>query len=191
MKHKPSQISTLRDALTSKMVPVWSVAAVVVVVAVFVAGALAGIGLEREHAKARAEAAVAAPAVRLVGESVRSSWMRAKVTGVRRETGKNPAFKPTEGNVLLVVGIELQNVSQVVLPISPLEQMYVTDSAHVAHIMASASPAKPMRAAEIVPGDTLAGEVAFEVPADSTSNIFHIETGWQNQSPVLVELAVQ
>lgn len=171
-------------------VPLGVVAVMVLVIIVFVAGVVFGIVLEHRAGETRRKAAITAPVTHPVGTAVSGPWTRTTVTAVREETGTNPGFKPSSGNKMMVASVQVQNVSNVVLPFSPLEQMYVADSSNVAHVMASAENTKPLHAASLAPGDTISGDIAFEVPNGSTKNVLHFDPGWQNQAPVLVDLAV-
>jgi hypothetical protein len=79
----------------------------------------------------------------------------------------------------------------VTLPIVPTEQFYVTDDDHHTHLLTVGEIDHPLRAGNLAPQDVLNGQVVFEVPVSTVDPVFHLDTGWRNQVPALIDLAIR
>lgn len=86
--------------------------------------------------------------------------------------------EPEEGYKYLLVDITVENTSSETINISTLLQMYVKDSDHKKYavdIMASMESSSSLPEGELSPGESIRGQVGYQVPENATGLVFALE----------------
>jgi hypothetical protein len=128
-----------------------------------------------------------------IGESIEMNNMVLTVNEISSPAG-DQFTKPTEGYKFLVVDLTLINNSSNAVNISSLMQMYVKDSEarkFSVDIMATTAANGTTPDGEYAPGETIRGQVGYEVPADETQFVFSFEADFWGTGKILVELPLE
>ncbi|MDY6994045.1 MAG: DUF4352 domain-containing protein [Pseudomonadota bacterium] len=128
-----------------------------------------------------------------IGESIEMNDMVLTVNEVSSPAG-DQFTKPSEGYKFLVVDLTLINNSSTAVNISSLMQMFVKDSAgrkFDVDIWATTAGGGTTPDGEYAPGETIRGQVGYEVPADETQFIFVFEADFWGTGKILVDLPLE
>lgn len=123
-----------------------------------------------------------------VGHEVEGQSLTFNLQKVSLDTAGNQAFKPNPGNKFVIVDVSFLNTSQAQIPIVPVTQIYLKDSQGKAYYIAPAPMTAPLMAGNLPAGDKLAGQLAFEVPADDKTANFYFDPGLTNQAPIVYKV---
>lgn len=109
-----------------------------------------------------------------VGETVTLDDLAVTVNGVSNPPGDS-FNRPKEGNQFVVLDITLQNQGAVAMNVSSLLQMWLKDATgqlytidYMAVVAAGGTPPE----GEIAPGETIRGQIGFQVPVDAQNLVF-------------------
>jgi hypothetical protein len=129
-------------------------------------------GAEGEDGKAAKQEKRSVPAKPCeMGEEVRAGGLVLKATGLSRSGGSG-IERPLTGNEFAVVQISVRNAGEGSVVISSLLQMCVTDRSGRVYHAGLYFPAGRLEEGELEGGRTVAGKVAFEVPAKTKDLYF-------------------
>ncbi|MBW6474358.1 MAG: DUF4352 domain-containing protein [Anaerolineaceae bacterium] len=98
---------------------------------------------------------------------------------------------PDEGYNFLMVDITIKNTGTATQNVSTLLQMYVKDSnfkKYTVNIMASMESSSSMPEGELAPGESIRGQVGFQVPVDSKELIFVLEADVISAGKIFISL---
>lgn len=123
-----------------------------------------------------------------VGNAAEGPSLVFNLQKVSQDTVGNQVFIPNLGNKFVIVDVSFLNTSQVQIPIVPVTQIYLKDSSGKSYYIAPAPMAAPLMAGNLPAGDKLAGQLAFEVPADVKTANFYFDPGLTNQPPIVYKV---
>jgi hypothetical protein len=125
-----------------------------------------------------------------VGDTVDLGQVRITVEGFRDVPGTT-VFHPNSGARFVAVDLTLENISQSPLSVSSLLQMTLKDSSgqtYDLHLGAQAAAGTSPPDGELSPGETLRGEVAYQVPQDAQGLVFVFDPNLVGYGKVRVSL---
>lgn len=125
-----------------------------------------------------------------IGDVVAFENTSLTVNGLSFSTG-NQFNEPEEGYKYLLVDITIENTSSDALNISTLLQMYVKDSDHRKYsvdIMASIESSSSLPEGELSPGESVRGQVGYQVPIDASGLVFALEADMFEFGKIFVDL---
>lgn len=123
-----------------------------------------------------------------VGDQVQSRDYVFTVNSVRKDQGSE-FFKPKDGNVYRVANVTIENKSKDRTNISTLLQMYLKDSESTKYTPTIISSGTTGQVdGELLAGEKVKGDVAFEVPSTATSLKFYFTPEWLSGGTIVVDL---
>ncbi len=112
-----------------------------------------------------------------------------KLSNTHTIDGKDPAFGLDPGRKFLVTTLSVTNKSNETIKLWPSTQTYVRDTEGGSFVMhPTTTIIKPYLAGEIEPGQTVTGELSYDVPVDVTNARLFIDPGWNSMQPVVFAL---
>lgn len=107
------------------------------------------------------------------GEIVVDDRFAFSFNSVRTDTSTVPGFwELAEGDRFVLVSMTFTNRSDDVFELSPISLMHLIDGAGMSYDVTSAPAIKDSLGGPVKPGQTVRGEVAFTLPASTTSATF-------------------
>lgn len=106
------------------------------------------------------------------------------------ETDKQDvAFPLLEGNTMLILDISITNNTVTQQDFYPVNQLFVRDQEggnYAPH--ASIYITNPIPAESLKPGQTVSGQISFEIPKRLTRPLLYVDLGWDNQLPIVYDV---
>lgn len=105
------------------------------------------------------------------------------------ETDSADLALPEGGYTILVFDISVTNNTNGEQDLYPVNQFFVRDQeggTYTPH--ASLHMIRPLEAAPLKSGQTVAGQLAFAVPKRLTRPLLYVDLGWNSQSPVVFDV---
>jgi hypothetical protein len=96
-------------------------------------------------------------------------------------------FAAPEGKQYLILSFTLKNVSKETISILPANDTYVKDSNGNVYSLSPVGLDNPFRAGELLPGDTITGQLSYLVPKDTPLKLY-IDALWSGS---LIAIAVK
>ena len=119
-----------------------------------------------------------------------SSDFEMKLTNTHTIDGNDPAFGLENGHKFLVTTLSVTNKTSETIKLWPAIQTYIRDTQGGSFTMhPTTTITKPYLAGEIAPGQTVTGELSYDVPADLANGRLFIDPGWNSMQPVVFSLA--
>ena len=109
-----------------------------------------------------------------------------RIDNVSRGNGEKGSLNPGAGKTYLIVTLYIKNKTNKVLPVYPLTQTYIKDSAGQTYNIGPAIVKQPFLAGDLAAGDQIKGELAYEIPDNLKSPLFYFEG--LSSSPLIVKL---
>ncbi len=123
-----------------------------------------------------------------VGETARSDIYEMTVSRLVR-VESDVAFPPAAGDDILVVTLKLQNTSHQSLGFFPSIQTYIRDDQGNTYVMhPTLAMADPLPAGDIAAGQTVTGQLSYEIPKKLTTFRLYVDPAWLQMVPVVFEL---
>jgi hypothetical protein len=85
-------------------------------------------------------------------------------------------YQPGTTRKYVIVELEVKNPTALPFNFAPVVQTYLTDSKGYKYEMAPAELPNPIEAGPIAPGETIRGQLSYNVPSDVTVLEFHFVT---------------
>lgn len=128
-----------------------------------------------------------------VGDVIEIGDLRLTVNEVTFPTGDDFS-QPTEGNRFVVVDVSVENHSDTAETISSMLQMQLKDAtgqSYDVNITAQMASGGTSPEGELAPGETLRGQVGFQVPTDATDLLFVFDGDFFGAGKVFVALPTE
>jgi Domain of unknown function (DUF4352) len=123
-----------------------------------------------------------------VGDQVQSGDFVFTVNSVRNDQGSQ-FFKPKDGHVYKVANVTIENKSKDRTNISTLLQMYLKDAESTKFTpTVITSDTTGQVDGELLAGEKVKGDVAFEVPSTATGLKFYFTPEWLSGGTIVVDL---
>jgi len=102
-------------------------------------------------------------------------------------SGGNDYLKPKEGNKFVKINLTIENNGKEKTTVSTMLQMYLKDSEGTRFRQTFLMGQKPLDG-EILAGDKTKGDIAYELPKNSTGLKFYYNAAWLSGESIVVEL---
>ncbi len=114
--------------------------------------------------------------------------LSAKISNVTENDKKDNAFTIDPSETMLIMDIEIKNTTNQMQHLIPSTQLYVrSDEGDYAQLHASMYVVTPLSAKELAPGESVKGQISFNVPKRVATPLVYIDTGWDNYGPVIFD----
>lgn len=115
--------------------------------------------------------------------------IQAKVSNVTENSKTDYAFPIDANSTMLILDIEITNRTQQLQKLIPVNQLFVrSDEGDYSPMHASMYVTNPLPSTDLQPGQTIKGEISFEVPKRVASPILYVDTGWNGYAPLLFDV---
>jgi hypothetical protein len=112
--------------------------------------------------------------------------LSAKISNVAEINKPDPAFTLSDGETLLTFDLSITNNTNEQQNLVPVNHFYVrTREGDYRTLHPSIYVHNGLPSGELKPHQTVKGPVSFGVPKQATDLYFYIDTGWNNQVPVV------
>ncbi len=155
----------------------WYIPLAIVVVIVIIAVASRGGGTPTAQAPGQTtapQAEATAPGLPKVGDRVEAGGVALTVMGVTTVNSISDFLKPKEGNVYLVVDVLIETTGRDSAPYNPL-YFKVKDDGGIESNASLVGPDPSLKSGDLVKGDKVRGNVAFEVGASASGFVLTYE----------------
>lgn len=113
----------------------------------------------------------------------------AQVRAVTENNTKDYAFTIDPSETMLLMHLKVTNESPTVQHFFPSIQLYVrSDEGDYAALHASLYAKSPIPATDLKPGESVEGDVSFNVPKRVARPLLYIDTGWSNYGPLVIDV---
>ena len=109
-----------------------------------------------------------------------------RIDNVTRGSGEKGSLNPGAGKTYLIITLYVKNKTNKTLPLYPVTQTYIKDSAGQTYSIGPAMVKQPFLAGDLIAGDQIKGELAYEIPTNLKSPLFYFEG--LSSSPLIVKL---
>lgn len=128
--------------------------------------------------------AVHAPQAKPFGQTLSTKAYELTLSNLRHDSVGDAVYKPANGDEFVVFTIKVKNSTASQLQFLPVLQAYLKDSAGKTYSMTPAPLTNPIQAGGVKGGDTISGQISFEVPKGKTDLNFYFDPGWPNSGGV-------
>ena len=112
--------------------------------------------------------------------------LTASITNMSENSAPDPAFTLDDSEVILIMTLSITNHTSHIQDFIPTSQLYVrTRDGDYRPLHPSMFVTKPIVSGKIKPGQTITGQVSFSVPKASTNPLLYVDTGWNDDVPVV------
>lgn len=120
------------------------------------------------------------------GQVIANSYYDVRIDGVAHGNGEAGSLNPPSDSEYLTVDVYIKNKSGKTLEFFPVSQTYIKDSSGQTYSVGAAMVKQPFQAGDVVSGDQVKGQIAYQVPKNIKNPLFYIE-GLASK-PVVVKL---
>lgn len=120
------------------------------------------------------------------GQVISNAYYDVRLDNVTRGNGQLGSLKPEKDKTYLIVDLYVKNKSSKTLPLFPLSQTYIKDDQGQTYGVGPAMVLQPFQGGDLVPGDKVKGQIAYEIPSSLKNPRFYLE-GLSNL-PVIIKL---
>lgn len=114
--------------------------------------------------------------------------LKARISNVTENNQKDPAFTIDPSETMLIMDVSITNTTSSIQHLIPSTQLYVrSDEGDYAQLHASMFVTNPLPAKDLVPNETVTGQISFNVPKRVAMPLVYIDTGWNNFGPVVFD----
>lgn len=110
------------------------------------------------------------------GTAIATGSVNTVIQSLKTEKGTGPTAAPA-GKKYLIIDISFTNTSKKSVQILPSTQTYIKDANGRVYYLTPYALEQPFRAGELLPGDTITGELSYLVP-EATSYTMYIDSIW-------------
>lgn len=118
-----------------------------------------------------------------------SPFYQISVSDVTENSKQDPAFTISSDETMLILTLHVKNASNTNQVFVPSQQLYVRSSdGDYAQLHASMYVSKPIQQTTLKPGQTVSGQVSFNVPKSQSRPLLYVDTGWGDYAPVVFDV---
>ena len=109
---------------------------------------------------------------------------------VTKNDKKDYAFKyDNTAETMLIVDLSIRNRTSVTQTLAPSAQLYIrTQDGLFVSMHPSMYITEPLQFEEVAPGNTMSGQVSFNIPKDMQRPLLYIDLGWGGHVPVVYDI---
>ncbi len=111
-----------------------------------------------------------------INQAISMGLVEMKVSSVRTSDGSQPFIAPKDKQYI-IVDLSIKNKSDKPIQVLPSTDTYVKDSQGNIVYLTPYSLANPMRAGQLLPGETIKGETSYLVSKNGTNKLY-IDASW-------------
>lgn len=114
---------------------------------------------------------------------------KVSIANVTESDTPDPAFPLNESQTLLVLDINITNLTTVSQRLVPSTQLFVHDRDGGLYVLqASSLVGDALVTQDVSPGATVKGQIAFAVPKRQTTPLLYVDLGWDNDTPIIYDV---
>lgn len=114
--------------------------------------------------------------------------LTAKIKNVTENDKKDYAFTLDPSETMLIMDIVIKNTTNQTQHLIPSTQLYTrSNEGDFAQLHASMYVTNPLPAKDLVPGESVSGQISFNVPKRVAMPLVYVDTGWGNYGPVIFD----
>lgn len=111
------------------------------------------------------------------------------VKNVTENATVDQAFTIDPADTMLIMDISITNQTSAKQDLVPVNQLYVRDREGDTFMMHPSMLLKtPLAAASLAPGQTVTGQISFDVPKKLAKPLVYIDFGWNSQAPTVIDV---
>lgn len=109
---------------------------------------------------------------------------------VTKNDNKDYAFEyDNTAETMLIVDLSIRNRTSVTQTLAPSAQLYIrTQDGLFVSMHPSMYITEPLQFEEVAPGNTMSGQVSFNIPKDMQRPLLYIDLGWGGHVPVVYDI---
>jgi hypothetical protein len=147
-----------------------------ILLAASITAGVLSIGMSR--LRPRVMAPQAAVVLAEPGQSLARQGYTVLVDQVQKDLGGDKMFAPGAGKAYLKLTLRVTNTSHEVIGVYPFTSTHILADDQQLYPMSPMMLQNPFQPGEIAPGEELAGELSFEIPATTHNPVLVYETPW-------------
>lgn len=121
---------------------------------------------------------------------VTTNMYQANLVGDIKVVQNEPAFKPAEGNEIIILKMSLTNTTNSLQHFLPSFHTYIRDEeGQTFELHPTLSVTDPLPAADLNPGESVSGELSYEIPKNLKNFRFYVDPYWDRMAPVVFRLS--
>ena len=122
-------------------------------------------------------------------QPARSPAISASISSISEKNIKDPAFTLADDETILIMTLSITNHTSITQDFIPTSHLYVrTRSGDYRPLHASMFVKKQIPGGKILPGKSLTGQISFGVPKSATNPLLYIDTGWDDEAPIVFDV---
>jgi hypothetical protein len=112
-----------------------------------------------------------------------------KISNVTENNVPDPAFTLAPGNTLLLMDISIKNLTGAPQELVPVSDLFVRDNEGDTFPLHPALVVKnPLPSTKVAPGQTVSGQISFEVPKKLARPLLYVDMQWSNLAPIVYDV---
>jgi len=131
-----------------------------------------------QTAPATTQAPPAAPRTTALGQTFTTQAYSLQLSGLKYDSTGDDTYKPAAGDEFVIMTLTVKNMTDQDLQFLPVLQTYLKDSSGQSYSLAPAPLDNPIESGSILPGDTISGQVSYEVPIGKRDINLYFDSGW-------------
>ncbi|MBP7760187.1 DUF4352 domain-containing protein [Candidatus Saccharibacteria bacterium] len=121
-------------------------------------------------------------------DMARNNSLSAQVKNVTTNSNADPAFGVPDDQTMLIMDLTVTNTSKIKQQFIPVSQLYVrTRDGDYSILHASMHVKNPIAARDLMPGESVSGQVSFAVSKRADTPLLYIDTGWDKTTPLVID----
>ncbi len=115
--------------------------------------------------------------------------VQARVSNVSENSKRDYAFTIDPSDTMLTMDISITNLTSVTQQVLPSNQLYVrSNEGDYAPLHPSMYLTNALAATDVQPGQTVKGQISFDVPQRVASPLLYVDTGWGGYAPLVFDV---
>lgn len=111
------------------------------------------------------------------------------IKNVTENNKKDMAFTIDPSETMLILDVRVTNKTTEIQHLLPSIQFYVrSNEGDYVSLHASMYVTNPIPAKDLKPGETVSGQVSFNVPKNLARPLLYVDTGWDDSAPVIFDV---
>jgi hypothetical protein len=120
------------------------------------------------------------------GQTISNDLYDVRIDDVSTGNGEQGSMKPSANKTYLIVNLYVKNKSSKSLSLYPVTQSYIKDDQGSTYGIGPAMVTQPFQGGNIISGDKIKGQIAYEIPSSLKHPRFYLEG--LAELPVIIQL---
>lgn len=118
-----------------------------------------------------------------------NSAIKVTIDNVTESDKTDYAFPISSDSTFLIMDISITNETEQIQKLIPVNQLYVrSNEGDYSPMHPSMYIKNPLATADLMPLQTVKGEISFEVPKRVASPLLYVDTTWNNYAPIVFDV---